>query len=339
MLSYRELYDKGMERIREANALDMLDLGAETRSQNRLNREYLESLTLEMRLLGSVPADTGAKIFGREVPCPIQVAAISEGRLMNRLAGHWDEPHLEAVAQGVAEAGSWLWVGAVDPPRLERLIETGVPVVRIVKPLANKGYDENREILHALKSAEDRGAVAVGMDIDVFYGEKTGDEDPYRYSLGPKSLEEMRRFVEATKLPFIVKGVLSVADALKCKEMGARGIVVSHHGGEALDYAVPVLRILPHIRKAVPDLTIFAESGFRRGTDVLKALALGADGVCLLTIVLIAYAGHGKRGVADMLRVLAEELRRNMSLCGCPTVGDIDPSILWQPYPDSRRGE
>ena len=238
-------------------------------------------------------------------------------------------PYLEEIAEGVAEAGSWFWVGAIEIEQIQRIIELKVPVVRIVKPFANKSRSETARVIYELKEAEDRGCIAVGTDIDVFFGEKTGDEPPYRYSLGPKSMEEMRQFVEATKLPFIVKGILSVADALKCQEIGAKGIVVSHHGGEAIDYAVPILRVLPHIRQAVPDMTIFAETGFQRGTDILKALALGADVVCVLTILMIAYAGHGRRGVADMLRVLADELVRNMSICGCRTIKDIDPGIVW----------
>lgn len=339
MLSYRELYDKGMERIQETDSMDLLDLGGETKSQNRLNREYMESLTLEMRFMDSAFADTKTKLFGHEVPYPIQCAAMCRSRLLDHASPFWEAPYLEEFAQAVADSGSWFWAGAVFIPEMQRLINTGVPVVRIVKPTANEGCDESSHIMYELKEAEARGCIAVGMDIDVFYGEKTGDEPPYRYSLGPKSMDEMRRFVEATNLPFIVKGVLSVSDALKCKEIGAKGIVVSHHGGEALDYAVPILRVLPHIREAVPDMTIFVDTGFRRGTDILKALALGADAVCVLTILMIAYVGHGRRGVADMMRVLADELARNMSICGCRTIGEVDPSIIWYPYPDHRRGE
>ncbi len=339
MLSYRELYGKGMERIREVGALDLLDLGAETQSQNRLNREYIESLTLEMRFMDSDFASTKTTLFGHEVSYPIQCAAFCEGRLLNRVAQYWQAPYLQEIAEGVAEAGTWLWVGHVENQQLQRMINTGAPVVRIVKPFTSEDRDENSEIIYLLKEAEDRGCVAVGMDIDIFYGEKTGDEYPFRYPFGPKSMEEMRRFVEATNLPFIVKGVLSVSDALKCQEIGAQGIVVSHHGGEAIDYAVPILRVLPHIREALPDMTIFVDTGFQRGTDVLKALALGADCVCVLTILMIAYAGYGRRGVTDMLQVLADELMRNMSICGRRSIEDIDPSIIWYPYPDRRRGE
>jgi isopentenyl diphosphate isomerase/L-lactate dehydrogenase-like FMN-dependent dehydrogenase len=339
MLSYRELYEAGMERIRAVSGLGLLDLGAETQSQNRLNREYLESLTLEMRFMDSAFATTQTTLFGKEVQYPIQCSAVCDGRLLSRLSQYWEAPYLEEIAEGVAAAGTWLWVGHVSNQQMQRMLNAGAPVVRIVKPFANEGWDENKDVIDELKQAEQRGCVAVGTDIDVFYGEKTGDEPPYRYSLGPKTMDEMRRFVEATKLPFIVKGVLSVHDAQKCRDIGAHGIVVSHHGGEAIDYAVPILRVLPQIRKALPDMTIFADTGFRRGTDILKALALGANGVCVLTILLIAYAGHGRQGIADMLRVLADELRRNMSICGCRTIQQVDPSIVWLPYPDRHKGE
>jgi isopentenyl diphosphate isomerase/L-lactate dehydrogenase-like FMN-dependent dehydrogenase len=339
LLSYGELYNKGMERTRESGALDLLDVGGETKSQNRLNREYIESLTFEMRLLDSVFASTETTLLGHKVPHPIQCSAYCDGRFLNRVAQHWQASYLEEIAEGIAEAGTWLWAGHVGTQLLQRMINTGAPVVRIVKPFASKNRDESQDIIYLLKDAEDRGCVAVGMDIDIFYGEKTGDEYPYRYPFGPKAMDEMRRFVEATHLPFIVKGVLSVSDALKCQEIGAEALMVSHHGGEAIDYAVPILRVLPHIKQAVPDMTIFVDTGFRRGTDILKALALGADGVCVLTILMIAYAGYGKRGVTDMIHNLAAELRRNMSICGCSTIDNIDPSIIWYPYPDPRRGE
>jgi isopentenyl diphosphate isomerase/L-lactate dehydrogenase-like FMN-dependent dehydrogenase len=299
----------------------------------------MDSLTLEMRFMDSAFASTETTLFDLKVPHPIQCAAMCRSRLLDRASPFWEAPYMEEFAAAVKEAGSWFWAGAVFLPQLQRLINTGVPVVRIVKPALNEEWDENPHILHELKDAEDRGCIAVGMDIDVFYGEKTGDEPPYRYSLGPKTMEEMQQFVEATSLPFIVKGVLSVHDAIKCQEIGARGIVVSHHGGEAIDFAVPILRVLPHIRAAVPEMTIFVDTGFQRGTDVLKALTLGADAVCVLTILMIAYIGHGREGVRDMLLVLADELQRNMSICGCPAIDDIDPGILWFPYPDRNRGE
>ena len=339
MLSYAELYRKGMERIGKAGAEHLLDLGAETRSQNRMNREFMESLAFEMRFLGSHYASAKTTLLGREVAHPIQLAALCPGRLLNAISGYWEEPYMESFAEGLKDAGSWFWAGRVAETELQRFIRIGVPVVRIVKPAYSEGWDETDMIIRQLKEAEDRGCIAVGMDIDVFFGEKSGDEPPERYSLGPQTMDQMHRYVEATQLPFIVKGVLSVHDALKSKEIGAKAVVVSHHGGECIDYALPILRILPHIRKAVPDMTIFAETGFQRGTDILKALVLGADGVCLLTILMIAYAGYGRQGVTDMVRVLVDELERNMAICGCRSIDELDPGIVWHPYPDSTKGE
>ena len=108
----------------------------------------------------------------------------------------------------------------------------------------------------------------------------------------------------------------------------ARAIAVSFHGGEAIDYAVPILKILPAIRQAVPDLTVLVDSGFRRGTDVLKALALGADGVGMATLLLIACAADGRAGVKAMVEMLTEELQRTMSLVGSPSVSAADDSML-----------
>src|SRR5439155_21135734 len=101
MQSYRELYERGMERIRAVDGAGLLDLGAETKSQNRLNREYLDSLTLEMRLMGSAFASTATSLFGYQVPHPIQCAAVCDGRLLNRLSQYWEAPYLEDIAEGV----------------------------------------------------------------------------------------------------------------------------------------------------------------------------------------------------------------------------------------------
>jgi isopentenyl diphosphate isomerase/L-lactate dehydrogenase-like FMN-dependent dehydrogenase len=95
-----------------------------------------------------------------------------------------------------------------------------------------------------------------------------------------------------------------------------------------IDHAVPVLDALPRIRQAVPELTVLADSGFRRGTDVLKALALGADAVGIVTLLLVAVAAAGRDGVRMLVELLNEELQRTMSYVGYPTIADIDPTPL-----------
>jgi isopentenyl diphosphate isomerase/L-lactate dehydrogenase-like FMN-dependent dehydrogenase len=325
-MHYNEIVNEGLEILRAAGIEHWLDLGAETQSQNRLNREYMDSLTFEMRFLGDGRwADTRTSLFGVDLPAPIMPAPMTASRVINKLA-KWEEPWLEPFAAGVAKAGSAMWVGMSTSDELQRILDQGAPVVKIVKP-----FQDNEKILRRLVDAEKRGAVAVGIDIDAMYLEKAFDEEPGPAFLGPKSISEFKTFRRATSLPFILKGVLSVHDAqVAGDEIEADCIVVSNHGGEAIDYSVPILKILPEIKASVPGMTILVDSGFKRGTDILKALALGADGVCIGNWLLLAFVARGPQGVADMLRILTEELRRNMSITGCKTVKEIEPSIVRQ---------
>lgn len=321
-MRYRELWDTGVERLRQVGMEQYLDLGAETRSQNRLNRQYMDSLTFGMRILGSTPADTSTTLFSAELSSPFTAAAMCTSRLLERL-GPWDTHYLELIAGGLADTGSLMSTGDVDLDLLARIVEQGAPVLHVVKP-----YDDDEKVLGHLRRAEELGCVAVGMDIDCCFREKAWDEVPGPEYLTHKSLDQMREFIGATRLPFVVKGVLSTDDARTAKELGAAGVAVSFHGGEAIDYAVPVLKVLPAIREEVPDLVVLADSGFRRGTDGLKALACGADGVGFVTLLLVACAADGRNGVRMMMENVHEELQRTMSYVGTTSVADVDGSIL-----------
>lgn len=321
-MGYSELYNAGLERIRAIGMEPYLDLGAETRSQNRLNRRDLDSYVFEMRLLGSREADTSTTLFGVKLRAPIVAAAICESRILKRL-GPWDTPYLEQIAAGLAAAGSMMSTGMVTLEELARIVEAGAPVLHIVKP-----YKDDEQVLRHLERAAELGCAAVGMDIDVFFLEKAWDEVPGPPMLGHKMLEDMKRYRAATKLPFVIKGVLSAHDARAARELGFDGLIVSSHGGETIDYAMPVLQALPAVRAECPDLPILVDSGFRRGTDVLKALALGASGVGFATLLLIACAGGGKDAVAAMVGELQAELQRTMSIAGCASVAEIDPSVM-----------
>jgi len=341
-MRYDEIVAAGMKALTEAN-IDKrwLNLGAETQSQNRLNREYMDSLTFEMRLLGSTFADTSTTLFGVNLPAPIMPATLVHGRILDKLttsdmwkkrsSGSFSVDYLEEIAAGVKEAGSLMWLGAGFSDEMEilrRMIDRDTKVVLIVKPLRDK-----EKVVKILKEAQSLGCVAVGMDIDAMFGEKAFDEIEGPASLGPQTIDDLRKYKAATNLSFIVKGVLSVNDAKIAKEeVGADAIVVSTHGGESLDYAMPVLKILPEIREAVGrNMPIITDSGFKRGTDVLKALALGANGVCFGNLIVLAFAAYARDGVASMLRVLYEELRRAMTLTGCKNIAEINSSIVRYP--------
>lgn len=127
-----------------------------------------------------------------------------------------------------------------------------------------------------------------------------------------------------TPLPVFVKGVLEPADALELRELGVHGLIVSNHGGRALDGVCASLDALPLIRQAVGEqMPVLFDGGVRSGYDVFKALALGADAVLLGRLQLYALTVAGSVGVAHMLKILLEELELCMALSGCATLSDI----------------
>jgi (S)-2-hydroxy-acid oxidase/4-hydroxymandelate oxidase len=126
-----------------------------------------------------------------------------------------------------------------------------------------------------------------------------------------------------TALPIIAKGLMNPRDVAAALERELSGIMVSNHGGRQLDTTASTISVLPEIAEAVAGrVPLFVDSGFRRGTDVLKALALGADGVFLGRPVLWALAAGGDTGVAAATRLLVDELRMAMQLAGCPGIAE-----------------
>jgi len=133
-----------------------------------------------------------------------------------------------------------------------------------------------------------------------------------------------------TKLPVIVKGIHSPEDAILAINHGASGIIVSNHGARQLDTVPATIEMLPHIVKVVAGrIPVLLDGGIRRGTDVIKALALGAQAVFIGRPVLWGLAVSGEDGVKDVLRLLKEEFRIAMALCGCPTLSTIKRVLIF----------
>jgi 4-hydroxymandelate oxidase len=133
-----------------------------------------------------------------------------------------------------------------------------------------------------------------------------------------------------TDLPILIKGIVRADDALRAAEAGAAGVVVSNHGGRQLDTAPATIEVLPEIVNALKGhpVEVFVDGGVRRGTDVLKALALGARAVLVGRPVLWGLAAGGEAGAASALRLLASELDLAMALAGTPTVADITRDLI-----------
>ncbi len=135
-----------------------------------------------------------------------------------------------------------------------------------------------------------------------------------------------------TRLPILLKGVLHADDARQARSMGVQGLIVSNHGGRTLDTVLPTAKALPRIVDAVgADMPVLVDGGIRRGTDVLKALALGARAVLIGRPYMHALATAGALGVAHAIRLLRDELEAAMALTGCATLADIGPDIIDRP--------
>lgn len=129
--------------------------------------------------------------------------------------------------------------------------------------------------------------------------------------------------------PLLVKGLLHHADARKAMQHGVDGIIVSNHGGRQLDAAPATMAVLPHIMEEVGNrMPVFVDSGFRRGSDVVKALALGAKGVFLGRPLLYGLAADGEAGVSGVLKLFADEVARTMTLIGACGVDELGPQFL-----------
>lgn len=153
--------------------------------------------------------------------------------------------------------------------------------------------------------------------------------------------DEVRWLRDLWPRKLFVKGILRPDDALAARAAGADGIFVSNHGGRQLDGAVSPMEVLPHIRAAVgPDFTIMADSGFRRGSDIVKALALGANMVFCGRAALFGVAAGGEAGAHRAVEILGSEVRRVLALLGCPSIAELstdyllfEPGFELRPFP------
>jgi (S)-mandelate dehydrogenase len=141
--------------------------------------------------------------------------------------------------------------------------------------------------------------------------------------------DTIQRIRERWPRQLIIKGLLDVADVVRAAEIGADAVALSNHGGRQLDWTVAPVELLPAARKAVGDrIAIIVDGGIRRGTDVIKAVALGADAVFAGRAVLYGLAAGGRAGAKRSLDILHAELDRDMGLLGVPSLAELDPSLL-----------
>lgn len=143
------------------------------------------------------------------------------------------------------------------------------------------------------------------------------------------SWEVLARIREQWPRKLIIKGLLTIEDIVRAADIGADAVVISNHGGRQLDWAVAPLDLLTLARQAVGDrITLLVDGGIRRGTDVIKALALGADGVLVGRAILYGVAAAGRAGARRALDILREEIDRDLGLLGVPSIAELSPRLL-----------
>lgn len=286
---------------------------------NIITEQYMDSLLIEERLIDSVVADLSTTFLDEKFDMPVMTPAFSH------LPNYNGREHngLEEYSQAAKECNILNFCGMMENDQFKRLVDTGARTVRIVKP-----YADHAKVIDQMQYAESVGAFGIGMDIDHIFGEN-GADVVVGEEMAVQTTDMLRSYVEMTKLPFVVKGVLSVADAVKCADIGVKAIIVSHHHGR-LPYAVPPMMILPQIKDALKGrgVEIIVDCGIATGADVFKALALGADAAAVGRSMLPLLEKDGAAGVAGYIRKVGSELRYIMSFTGFAHVEDIDNSVL-----------
>jgi isopentenyl diphosphate isomerase/L-lactate dehydrogenase-like FMN-dependent dehydrogenase len=287
---------------------------------NVITQKYMDSILIEEKIIDSVVADTTTEFLGETFSMPVMMPAFSHLKSFNGR----DLTGLEEYSVAAKNANILNFVGMMENDMFDKIVKTGAKTVRIVKP-----YDDNAKVRDQMQYAESVGAFAIGMDIDHIFGE-TGTDICVGEKMAVQTADMLRSYVESTRLPFIVKGVLSARDALTCAQIGAKAIIVSHHHGR-MPYAVPPMMVLPEIKEALEgrDVKIIVDCGIESGADVYKALALGADACAVGRSMLPSLEKDGAAGVEAFLTKVKNELRFIMSNTGFAKVSDIDDSALW----------
>lgn len=282
--------------------------------------DFLSSVKIKLdTIYENEGQDTSISLFGNTFKYPFFVAPIG-GMNLNYNGAITEAEYDEAVVFGSIKAGiaAFTGDGANDSLFLDSL-----PIIKKVNGMAVPTVKpwKNDKVLEKVKMLEEANAMAFAMDIDsagLINLALAGKP------VSAKGVKDLSEIANATKVPFIVKGVMTAEGAKKALEAGAYGIVVSSHGGRVLEHAPATCSVLPEIRAAVGDkLKIFVDGGIRSGADVFKAIALGADAVLIGRPYVVAAFGGGAGGVELYTEKIGAELKDIMIMSGCKTLSDI----------------
>lgn len=300
--------------------------GVGTGSPFRANISALEARRLNLRAVhGIAEPKLACRILGMDLALPVLGAPMG-GVSFNMNSALGDDAFAWALIHGCLKVGTAAMTpDSPNPADFEcglKALREGFRIIPVIKPRPAE------KVAELANQAADIGAPAFGMDIDAAaLVNMTRAGQP----VGPKTRAELAFIKKRVPIPFIVKGVMTPDEAVACLEAGVDAIVVSNHGGRALDHTPGTADTLPGIAKAVKKkMLILADGGVRSGTDVLKMLALGADAVLIGRPLAVGAVGGLADGVAMVLEKIMGELRAAMVLTGTADVAGVQPRVLWE---------
>jgi len=327
-------FEKMAERKMTNMAFEYVASGAADEITVRWNRQAFDALKINPNVLNDVSKlDTTVSLFGHRLAYPILIAPTAYHKIMH------PEGEL-ATAKGAGKAKAIYVISSFTTTPLEEIKKVAN------EPLWFQLYvrDDKEFTKNLVHKAEAIGCRALCITVDTPVGGarnrqaranfKLPDGIIAHYKVGeepPITWKEMEWLISIAKIPVLLKGVLNPDDAEKAIKIGASGIIVSNHGGRNLDTVPATIEVLPRIVERVNKrIPILMDGGIRRGTDVLKAIALGANAVLVGKPICYGLGSGGAEGVAKALEILRAELEMAMRLTGRATIASIDQSLIWK---------
>ena len=344
-------YERLAERALSAQAWAYFAGGSADETTLRWNRGAFDKHALVPRVLrGGAGGSTQTTLIGRNIAHPIVVAPLAyqrlahaDGELATAMAADAQDALMVLSTQSsvtiedAAKAGATCrWFQLYLQPEREatlhlvrRAEEAGYEALVVTVDAPVNGV-RNRE--HRTGFQLPAGVAAVNLQARQAPPTRSPDGSSIvfgHFVANAPTWDDILWLRGETTLPIILKGILSPDDAVLAIEHGANGIIVSNHGGRTLDTAIASLDALPDIAAVVAGrIPLLLDGGIRRGTDVLKALALGASAVLIGRPIVFGLAVNGAFGVSHVLRLLRDEFEVAMALTGCKSISEIGPHLL-----------
>ena len=319
------------------NAWDYIVGAAETETTMRRNRMALDEVAFRPRVLRNVTkVDASVEVFGRKLRLPVVLAPVGALEIFDPSAG-------AAVARGAGTFGAAHMLSSVSEPGLEGVAESAPDTLRMFQ-LYVRGGDAFVE--DCVSRAIARGYAAFCLTVDTAHYSRRERDIAKRYVRASrvratggdfqKGLDwrTVKLIKDKFKIPLVIKGIATAEDATIALDHGVEWIYVSNHGGRQLDHGRGAMQVLPEIVAAVGGRAkIMVDGSFCRGTDIVKAIAMGADLVGIGRLQCWALAAAGETGVVRMLELLEDEVMRCLGLLGVTSFAELNKSYLHQATP------